>query len=145
MSQVDLENINWFIDKTGDNSIIFREEVQSPTLRYFNSHIDEFEEYEQNYYYDINNYSDYIPFIQIKKTIPIIVKEFDVFDEDKECCICMEKNDNENIGRLKCDHSFCIKCINQHLKKNNCCPICRSEISGIQVQNQNAHNDINFN
>lgn len=49
-----------------------------------------------------------------------------------ECCICMEKfNDgSDNITPLSHNtrHFFHTKCIEQWLKNNNVCPICRTEI-----------------
>lgn len=50
-----------------------------------------------------------------------------------ECCICMEKfNDgSDNITPLSHNttHFFHTKCIEEWLKTNNVCPICRTEIN----------------
>lgn len=44
----------------------------------------------------------------------------------EECVICMEEL-NTNIT-TKCNHTFCKKCMFEHLKKKNECPMCRQNI-----------------
>ena len=50
----------------------------------------------------------------------------------EECCICMEKfaDGSDNITPLSHNHHhvFHTKCIEEWLKNNNVCPICRTEI-----------------
>lgn len=46
---------------------------------------------------------------------------------DTECSICTEKYiPNQSIVRiLKCEHMFCVDCIDKWLSANNKCPMCK--------------------
>jgi hypothetical protein len=47
-------------------------------------------------------------------------------DEDNDCTICLEEfNNDEEIIKLKCNHFFHSKCIDDWIKKNQSCPLCR--------------------
>ena len=46
-------------------------------------------------------------------------------DEQKECCICMDKNTQEWV-ETPCVHSFHRECLNSWIQTNRTCPICRS-------------------
>ena len=47
-------------------------------------------------------------------------------DEDNDCTICLEEfNNDEEIIKLKCNHLFHSKCIDDWIKKNQSCPLCR--------------------
>ena len=47
-------------------------------------------------------------------------------DEDNDCTICLEEfNNDEEIIKLKCNHLFHLKCIDDWIKKNQSCPLCR--------------------
>ncbi len=48
-------------------------------------------------------------------------------DDQKECCICMDKNTQEWI-ETPCVHSFHRECLNGWTQMNRTCPICRSPI-----------------
>lgn len=48
-------------------------------------------------------------------------------DEQKECCICMDKNTKEWI-ETPCVHSFHRECLQEWTRMNRTCPICRSPI-----------------
>ena len=53
-------------------------------------------------------------------------------DEDKKCSICfLEYGENDEITPLPCDdrHFFHTQCIEDWLKANNSCPICRKPIN----------------
>ncbi len=64
------------------------------------------------------------------------------------CSICIDDidiTDNENIKILNCSnkHIFHIVCINNWLKVNNICPLCREEIkNNIQVEEIKENNCI---
>lgn len=57
----------------------------------------------------------------------------ETFNED--CCICLEKNTSGESIKTKCHHGFHEKCINEWLKNDSRCPICRSQI-GRNVRQQ---------
>lgn len=46
------------------------------------------------------------------------------FDENSECCICLEK---DKLWKTECNHIICKKCIPQ--MQNHLCPICRREFN----------------
>jgi hypothetical protein len=48
-------------------------------------------------------------------------------DDKKECCICLDKNNNEWI-RTQCNHDFHKTCINDWYKTKNTCPVCRNNL-----------------
>lgn len=48
-------------------------------------------------------------------------------DDQKECCICMDKNTKEWI-ETPCVHSFHRECLNGWTQMNRTCPICRSSL-----------------
>ena len=97
-----------------------------------------------------NNDDDFIPFELNQSqtsqfsTINITVEEFTVSDEDRQCCICMEERQSIEICRLNCMHSFCVECINQHLQTNQTCPICRTQVTSLSVQNNDAMDRVNL-
>lgn len=94
-----------------------------------------------------NSDDDFIPFNEInrqnKSRIEYIIEPFVLTKEDKNCCVCMEERENEQMCRLNCKHIFCVYCMNQHLNKNNCCPLCRTCIKSIQTQTVESKNQIN--
>ena len=48
-------------------------------------------------------------------------------DDKKECCICLDKNNNEWI-RTQCNHEFHKTCINSWYETTNTCPVCRHNL-----------------
>lgn len=58
--------------------------------------------------------------------------EGDVYkkNENKECCICMEKICfNDNVYKCKgCDSMIHYNCMNEWVKTNNNCPMCRHDV-----------------
>ena len=46
-------------------------------------------------------------------------------DEVDECSICM--NNKCNII-TKCNHQFCLQCLEENYKKSKDCPVCRQQI-----------------
>ncbi len=95
----------------------------------------------------INNNNDFIPFINSSSRqdhIDVNIAQFTITDEDRQCCICMEERQSLEICRLNCMHSFCVECINQHLQTNQTCPICRTQVTSLSVQNNDAMDRINL-
>ena len=52
---------------------------------------------------------------------------------DEECTICL--SNNKNLIKLECSHVFHHKCINEWIKINPTCPICRRKVSKINLIN----------
>lgn len=96
---------------------------------------------------NINSNEDFIPFDSLhpqNRGINIDIINFTVSEEDRQCCICMEERQPEEVCRLNCQHTFCVGCINQHLQSNHSCPICRSSVTTIIVKNNGARDRINL-
>jgi len=60
------------------------------------------------------------------------IKLIEIKDLENEsnltCTICLEKINEIKIRKLDCNHNFHIKCLDEWLKINNSCPICRDSI-----------------
>jgi hypothetical protein len=65
--------------------------------------------------------------------VNFIINEFELSEEDKNCCICMSDKNNEQMSRLNCGHSFCVECMDIHLNTKHNCPLCRTDITQIQT------------
>lgn len=48
--------------------------------------------------------------------------------ESNECCICYETIGKTNNCITPCSHQFCLKCLATAMRRNSCCPICRTSI-----------------
>ena len=65
--------------------------------------------------------------------------------ENKECDICC---DTENpTAKMGCSHEFCVGCVNRLCSSRNksfiSCPMCRADISSIQVSNAEIRQNLN--
>jgi len=92
-----------------------------------------------------DNNENFIPFCNSysqNKRININTNNFDIPEEDKHCCICMEERLFDDFCKLNCQHIFCIECINQHLQNKHSCPLCRSNITTITTQIASASDKI---
>ena len=48
------------------------------------------------------------------------------------CAICLgkfSKMKKKDLGRVKCNHIFCRKCIIMALQFNSCCPLCKTNLN----------------
>jgi hypothetical protein len=65
-------------------------------------------------------------------------------DKHLECPICYENVPIEDTFLTNCDHSFCISCINSHLKSDTkCnCPMCRTDINELTCRKSVVNPDI---
>lgn len=72
----------------------------------------------------------------IQPVQPILYKciPFQLTEEDKNCCICMETKEEIQICVLNCSHNFCVQCINAHIINNRQCPLCRNLITEINTK-----------
>lgn len=71
--------------------------------------------------------------------IDVVVQQFPLSQEDRNCCVCMETRENQQICQLNCLHKFCSECTLTHIQRNTqqpCCPLCRTNITNISVQTQ---------
>lgn len=96
----------------------------------------------------INNLGDFIPFNEVPSnrhaTINISCQYFEVSEEECDCCICLETREIDRICLINCQHKFCVTCINQHLQRKSSCPLCRTQITDIQVRNNEVRSEIQF-
>ena len=62
------------------------------------------------------------------------VREMKINDHDNQCPVCMEDFSKQNpdfeVLEMPCQHKFCGPCLNEWLRKNHNCPVCRAEIEG---------------
>jgi hypothetical protein len=131
-SYINLDNqfytVEWFIDTRPDYNLSNNYEVSNPP-EYFTETI-------------MNNYleDEFIPFetYSVKHvSIDTEVHEIPVSDEERNCCICYEIKDCEDISHINCGHKFCGTCIIDHISINYinpCCPLCREKIVCITFQ-----------
>ncbi|KAI4970740.1 hypothetical protein ZWY2020_001654 [Hordeum vulgare] len=47
--------------------------------------------------------------------------------DDVKCSICQEEyTEDEEVGRMKCEHQYHVSCIQEWLRQKNWCPICKA-------------------
>ena len=62
-------------------------------------------------------------------------KHIKVLCKNEECCICTETIVNQYVPKYVCNHFFHKECIDEWLKINEHCPICRRDLSVIYLSN----------
>jgi hypothetical protein len=72
---------------------------------------------------DISSRIFSISYVNRSQQLPMNV----CIDDQKECCICMDKNTQEWI-EIPCVHSFHRECLNSWIQTNKTCTICCSPI-----------------
>jgi hypothetical protein len=88
---------------------------------------------------------DFIPFdytdIQHNNTQSILneteVRNISITEEERNCPICFETKEREEISQINCGHKFCTNCLTKYIRINNrlpCCPLCRVIIVKITFQ-----------
>lgn len=94
----------------------------------------------------INIYDDdFIPFEPLpihQPTIQTEVRKIPVSEEERECPICYETREYQDISQTNCGHKFCGLCLTQHIHTSRIqphCPLCRDNITHITFQT-NQHN-----
>jgi hypothetical protein len=146
-------NYPWINDSDYSENTTSRLRISRTGRRYFNNFNDINNESTFNNQPNINtrafinNNNDFIPFINSpsrQHNIDVNIAQFTTTDEDRQCCICMEERQSLEICRLNCMHSFCVECINQHLQTNQTCPICRTQVTSLSVQNNDAMDRVNL-
>jgi len=140
-SYINLDNqiytVEWFIDTRPNYNLTNNYQV-SNEIPYLTETI-------------MNNYmeDDFIPFEthSVKRiSIDTEVHEIHVSDEERNCCICYEIKEYEDISHINCGHKFCGTCIIDHISINYinpCCPLCRVKIGCITFQRHFYQADFN--
>ena len=59
------------------------------------------------------------------------------------CTICMDKINNNNYCKLKCNHYFCLPCTFTQYTYKNQCPICRKIILRNKIKFKKSHFETN--
>lgn len=81
-------------------------------------------------YYVINTLKDLYKSLSIK----VIMVKSKIQHTDKECPICLDSLEYDNIQKTNCNHEYCKECLTNTIKgfanrRNNAkCPLCRSNI-----------------
>ena len=131
---IEPDEITWEIDRNPEFNILNNLQNNHYNYDAFNINM--------NQYIHVPD-DEFIPFEPeievIHPQINIIVGEFSVSEEDKDCCVCIETRENSQICQLNCFHKFCYECTLIHTRRNirqPCCPLCRTNITNIYVQTQ---------
>jgi hypothetical protein len=124
--------VEWFIDTTPDYNLTHNY-IDTNQIVYLT---------QSNINNSIINYieDDFISF-DTKKfqqiSIDTEVHQITVSEEERNCCICYEIKEYEDISQINCSHKFCGTCIIDHISINYlkpCCPLCREKICHITFQ-----------
>jgi hypothetical protein len=79
-----------------------------------------------------------------RDSIYIICKNIEISEEQKNCCVCIETLEKDEICRFNCGHTLCGNCINNIMKTqlNISCPLCRTNITNIIVQKKTIQENL---
>ena len=104
-------DIEWYIDHTGDYSLLNQSQSQSQSKNHL----------QLEFIVDISNNNN------INININNII----------ECNICYDEHNQDDFVKLPCNHEFCHNCILKQLNSNNYnCSYCRVKISNITVRKE---------
>jgi hypothetical protein len=78
--------------------------------------------------------------LNILSSYTATIRQKPILEDTIMCSICLNQQINENVCELNCAHTFCCECIKTLCKNemNQHCPLCRSEIDIIYVQNDDV-------
>ena len=134
--------IDWFIDNTPDLNIINSHDINIRSDEYFDNQIVQLTQTFINETINFqHNQDDFIPFLPDPIQYIVIeteVRKIIVSQEERDCPICFETRETDEISQLNCQHKFCANCITEHIhrnRKDNRCPLCRKNITHITFQN----------
>jgi len=73
-----------------------------------------------------------------KHNINIIFENIEISKDEKNCYICMEEKNEDEICRLNCKHTFCGVCVKSILASFNKvgCPLCRNNVITITTKKE---------
>jgi len=145
------EPVSWFIDRTGDPSILSNfNSIHYLASQYIHNYMmndivnDLRNDLSNNISNNIgNNIVNDLSNNDIQPTIPFgpeleieVVENMESKYIDHDCCVCQEDREKTDMCILNCAHLFCCDCVENIMERQKTCPLCRSEISGIYVQNE---------
>jgi hypothetical protein len=149
--------IQWVIDRRPDhnninninnindiNDINFINNLQNIRNHHFNDQFARVTHALMNGLIHFEQNEDFIPFEPQPIQAAVIeteVAEIPVSEEERDCPICYETREHEDITQLNCQHKFCTTCITEHIRTNRHeprCPLCRENITHITFQ---SHQD----
>ena len=146
------EPVSWFIDRTGDPSILSNlNSIHYLASQYIHNYMmnDIVNDLSNNIVNDLSNNivndlsNNDISNNDIQPTIPFgpeleieVVENMEYKYIDHDCCVCQEDREKTDMCMLNCAHLFCCDCVENIMVRQRTCPLCRSEIYGICVQNE---------
>lgn len=147
-------NIDWVIDRRPDHNLIniinnrnefddinFINNLQNIRNQHFHEQFARATQALINGRINIQpNEDDFIPFEAEPPQAPVVeteVQEIQISEEERDCPICYEIKEREEISQLNCGHKFCGDCITEHVRRHRReprCPFCRVNITHITFQ-----------
>jgi hypothetical protein len=141
-------NIDFVIDRTPNINLIYN--LQNIII---NQHFDEIfaEGFEaiidgtaqfntDNDIHELDTTDEFIQFQSLpiyKSVIEYEVNQIHVSEEERECIICYETKECQDISQINCGHKFCSNCLIKIIRINiiePLCPLCRYNITHITFQ-----------
>ena len=126
-------SIVWFIDRTGDQSLLDDYYLDNHIL---DNHILDNHILDNHF---INTITTQIIEPLINNIIIIVNDDMEIKDEEMNCCVCQEDDRvKTDICRLNCAHTFCCDCVKKIINRTTLgtCPLCRINIVEVHVQNR---------
>lgn len=140
------EPITWVIDRVGDRNInpyTINSVAYSVIIDYLNQPIINQPIINNIIINDLADVQPTIPFAPIAEVL--VVTDMAITEEEKDCCVCQEERENNDICRLNCAHTFCSGCVKKVMDRQKKCPLCRAEITKICVQTETNREKFNGN
>ena len=132
--------VEWFVDTTPDYNLT-NNYIDNNQIVYLTQNNTNNTNNTNNMNNIINSAEDdfiYFDTTKIQRiSIDTEVREIHVSEEERNCCICYEIKEYEDISQINCSHKFCGTCIIDHISINYinpCCPLCREKIFHITFQ-----------
>lgn len=137
------DDINWVLDYTPNHNIIdniYNDSFYNDSFYNgsFYNHSYQLTRQNRNIQIYHNNNEDFIPF-ETEEPIQLSteVGEIHISEEERDCPICFETREIEEMSSINCGHKFCGNCITEHIRSNRIksrCPLCRENIIHINFQ-----------
>jgi hypothetical protein len=93
---------------------------------------------------------DFIPFNDVNPVSTRLIEPFLLCMESaeelgkySECPICFEEDVTLlDMNTTSCEHSFCHSCIMRHLRRRQDCPMCRRQVTTLQVRQSEHYEEV---